>query len=101
MANYFTDRSVEFPGRYILTPTGTLNEYDLTRNEGTVYSAGTPLNAVALNTAMQDVIDMIPTNYVDKTSPMYDLDTTAAVGTTDGDLYAAIQTLGWESDVIV
>lgn len=29
------------------------------------------------------------------------LDTTAASGTTDGDLYAAITALGWETDVIV
>ena len=29
------------------------------------------------------------------------LDTTAATGTTDGDLYAAIVALGWQSDVIV
>lgn len=29
-----------------------------------------------------------------------ELDTTAAAGTTDGDLYAAIQALGWESEVI-
>ena len=28
------------------------------------------------------------------------LDTTAASGTTDGDLYAAIVALGWESEVI-
>ena len=28
------------------------------------------------------------------------LDTTAASGTTDGDLYAAITALGWENDVI-
>lgn len=28
------------------------------------------------------------------------LDTTAASGTTDGDLYAAIVGLGWENDVI-
>lgn len=28
------------------------------------------------------------------------LDTTAAAGTTDGDLYAAIVALGWENDVI-
>lgn len=30
-----------------------------------------------------------------------DIDTTAASGTTDGDLYAAITALGWESEVIV
>ena len=29
------------------------------------------------------------------------LDTTAAAGTVDGDLYAAIVALGWQSDVIV
>ena len=29
-----------------------------------------------------------------------ELDTTAAAGTTDGDLYAAITALGWESEVI-
>ena len=29
-----------------------------------------------------------------------ELDTTAAAGTTDGDLYAAIVALGWENDVI-
>ena len=32
--------------------------------------------------------------------PYYSLDTTAATGTTDGDLYAAITALGWQSDVI-
>ena len=40
-------------------------------------------------------------NYVLKATPYYDLDTTASPGTTDGDLYAAITALGWESDVIV
>lgn len=30
-----------------------------------------------------------------------DLDTTAPAGTVDGDLYAAIVALGWQSDVIV
>lgn len=29
-----------------------------------------------------------------------ELDTTAQAGTTDGDLYAAIVALGWESEVI-
>lgn len=31
---------------------------------------------------------------------LIDLDTSAAAGTTDGDLYAAIVALGWENDVI-
>ena len=38
-------------------------------------------------------------NFVDKTTPKYDLDTAAASGT-DHDLYAAITALGWQSDVI-
>ncbi len=40
-------------------------------------------------------------NYVDRTTPRVNLDTTAATGTTDGDLYAAITDLAWESEVIV
>ena len=60
MANFFTDRSVEFPGRYRLTPTEDTNIYDLVRQEGTIYNAGTPLNAEHLNGAMQEVIDQIP-----------------------------------------
>ena len=38
--------------------------------------------------------------FVSMTNPKYTLDTSAASGTTDGDLYAAIVALGWESDVI-
>lgn len=34
-------------------------------------------------------------------NPFFSLDTTASPGTTDGDLYAAINALGWSSDVIV
>lgn len=34
-------------------------------------------------------------------NPYYSLDTTASPGTTDGDLYAAITALSWQSDVIV
>lgn len=33
-------------------------------------------------------------------SGLIELDTTAAAGTTDGDLYRAIDALGWTSDVI-
>lgn len=60
MANFFTDRSVEFPGRYRLNPTEDANIYDLVRQEGTIYNAGTPLNAENLNGAMREVIDQIP-----------------------------------------
>lgn len=60
MANYFTDRSVEYPGRYRLTPTDDPDTYDLSRQEGTIYNEGTPLNAENLNDALQTVIDLIP-----------------------------------------
>ena len=43
----------------------------------------------------------ISDTWVDITTPRVNLDTTAATGTVDGDLYAAITALGWESDVIV
>lgn len=59
MANFFTDRFVEYPGRVKLTATGNTDEYDMTRSEGSVYADGTPLNAENLNNAMQDVIDLI------------------------------------------
>lgn len=49
MANFFTDRVVEHPGRITLTPTGGSNEYDVDRSEGTVTTAGTPFNASTFN----------------------------------------------------
>lgn len=100
MANFFTDRSVEFPGRYRLNPTGISEVYDLTREEGSIYNQGTPLNAENLNDAMQDVIDDIPTDYVARGGFEADIDTAAAAGTTDGDLYNAINSVGWASNVI-
>lgn len=36
----------------------------------------------------------------DSSEGLISLDTTAATGTTDGDLYAALVALGWEDDVI-
>lgn len=55
--NNFTDRIVEHPGRYTLTDTGgtELGTYDLTRAEGTITEAGTPLNAASLNTVVDAV----------------------------------------------
>ena len=49
MANFFTDRVVEHPGRVTLTATGGSNEYDIDRSEGTVTTAGTPFNASTFN----------------------------------------------------
>ena len=49
MANFFTDRVVEHPGRVTLTPTGGSDEYDVERSEGTVTTPGTPFNATTFN----------------------------------------------------
>ena len=88
----FSDRIVQYPGRVTLTDTGgiILGTYDVARDEGNVFSEGTLLNAANLN-------DQTTNRY----TPTFDLDTTAAPGTTDGDLYAAITALSWEGDVIV
>lgn len=50
MANYFTDRVVQYPGRVVMTPvSGEANTYDMSRAEGTVTEEGTPFNADAFN----------------------------------------------------
>lgn len=87
----FVDRVVEYPNRFTLTDTNNnvTGPYTLTRDEGTVYYDGTLLNAANMN-------DQVTNRY----TPTLDLDTTAQAGTTDGDLYAAIVALSWESEVI-
>lgn len=87
----FVDRVVEYPGRIKLTDIGgvELGTYDVTRDEGDVFTVGTLLNATNLN-------DQTTNRY----TPTFDLDTSAAPGTTDGDLYAAITQLVWQSEVI-
>lgn len=52
----WVDRSVEHPGRVILTPTGNTNEYDVTRSEGTITSPGDLMNAANLND-LEDRLD--------------------------------------------
>lgn len=55
--NQFVDRVVEHPGRYTLTDTGgsVLGTYDLSRDEGTITEAGTPLNAANMNLVVDEV----------------------------------------------
>lgn len=85
---FFVDRLVQYPGRIKLTDvnTGTEQVVDVVREEGDITVAGTLLNAANLNYGT--------------TLGLIQLDTTAAAGTTDGDLYRAIVALGWESEVI-
>ena len=63
----FTDRIVEYPGRYKLTDVGTgdeLGTFDLERAEGEVYTDGTLLNANNLNaqTQLDSNVETIFTN---------------------------------------
>ena len=85
---YFVDRVVEFPGRIKLTDvsSGTETICDVDREEGTVTEPGTLINASNMNYGT--------------TLGYIQLDTTAASGTVDGDLYAALTALGWAAAVI-
>ena len=51
----FVDRIVEHPGRIRLTMVDD-DVYDVTREEGTVTEAGTPLNAANLNAELADAV---------------------------------------------
>lgn len=85
---FFKDRIVEFPGRIKLTNVadGTEATYDVERAEGTITDPGTLINASNMDYGT--------------TLGYIQLDTTAGSGTTDGDLYAALVSLGWDEDCI-
>lgn len=75
MANYFSDRIVEYPGRIKLTQvSGETDTYDVERAEGTVTQIGTPFNADTFNDIAQNLLD-------NTTEQIAALETT---GTTDG-----------------
>lgn len=57
------------------------------------------LNATNLNKIENGIYDNAE-NVDDLLEGLINLDTTASPGTTDGDLYAAIDALGWALDVI-
>lgn len=50
--------------------------------------------------AIISIAKTISDTWVNVTTPKYNLNTAAAAGTVDGDLYAAITALNWQSDVI-
>lgn len=82
MANYFTDRVVQHPGRVTMTPVaGETNTYDMARAEGTVTEPGTPFNAENFNgiadQIIEDTVELITGRVFYGTCP------TAASGTTD------------------
>lgn len=52
MANYFSDRVVQYPGRVTMTPTGSSDTYDMARAEGAVTNPGSPFNAEIFNGAI-------------------------------------------------
>ena len=85
---FFVDRLVEFPGRIKITDTTTGNEQvvDVERQEGNIIEPGTLLNAANMNYGT--------------TLGQVQYDPNSAVGTTDGDLHAQLDPLGWEADVM-
>ena len=61
MADYFTDRVVEHPGRVqLVSVSGETDVYDMIRAEGTVAEEGTPFNAETFNAIAQDILDHVP-----------------------------------------
>lgn len=52
MANFFTDRVVQYPGRVMMTPTGGSDTYDMSRAEGAVTTPGSPFNSETFNGAI-------------------------------------------------
>lgn len=65
MANYFTDRVVQHPGRVVMTPVqGEANTYDMSRAEGNVTDEGTPFNAATFNQIADDIIQEADDNII-------------------------------------
>lgn len=65
MANYFTDRVVQHPGRVVMNPvSGEANTYDMSRAEGTVAAEGTPFNAATFNQIADDIIQASDDNII-------------------------------------
>lgn len=64
----WTERVRQFAARFVLTATGTANEYDLTRVEGAVNQAGTPLSVANLNKLEQGLYDVTAETILCKSS---------------------------------
>lgn len=106
---------------YIMTDLADNSTKNITLQDATVYETlGDSLDSTVINNtneAVNAIADKVEVNRGNiETNATYianhataigllqdgeiDLDTTAAAGTTDGDLYGAITALGWENDVI-
>lgn len=59
------------------------------------------INMRGSTVTFEQLADVLPLSIDELSNGLLELDTDAVAGTTDGDLYAAITALGWESDVIV
>ena len=72
------------------------NNGNITIGYTTSYIDHLMMNQLTLKDGNTDYFVVNPT----ENEVLVNLDTTAASGTTDGDLYTAILTLGWENEVI-
>lgn len=80
----------------------TTAEGDIDALENRVTTAEGDIDALeGRATTAEANITTLQNNKVDMTIPLINLDTSAASGTDDAELYDAIVALGWESDVLV
>ena len=91
MANYFTDRVVQYPGRVVMTPVqGEANTYDMSRAEGNVTAEGTRFNADTFNDIADDIIQDADDNIITSN----ELQTLAtALGVTPAKLYGILDAI--------
>ena len=74
----FVDRSVEFPNRRTLTAvSGQADTFDVARAEGTVFAAGTKLDATTLNVEFGKI--KTETDNINSSLPSLELDYDNAV----------------------
>ena len=97
MANYFTDRVVQYPGRVTMVPVqGEANTYDMSRAEGDVTNPGTPFNAETFNDIADDIIQDADDNIITDA----ELQTIAtALGVTPAKLYNILSNMAFVEDI--
>ena len=94
MADYFTDRITEHPGRIRLTAvSGQTDVYDVERAEGAVTETGTPFNAATFNNIAQDILDKI-TEQANRITELENRETVKTVNVSSGTVSISANTYG-------
>lgn len=93
---YFSKYNVMGTFKIVKTEYDVLQERFVSMELGTLSTS----LAEALGVDNQSQSGFSSGNYVDQANPFLEINTSASPGTTDGDLYAAINGEGWASDII-